>query len=115
MYCRKCGGQNDDNAFQCVHCGEVLQYHQPPPITTDEVPNYLVHAILVTIFCCMPFGVVGIVYAALVNAQLQMGNLEAATDLSNKARKWCIASFSCGIVVAVLYPVIIVLSIIFEA
>ena len=25
MYCPKCGTQNDDNAFRCVKCGEVIQ------------------------------------------------------------------------------------------
>jgi hypothetical protein len=25
MYCWKCGEQNDDNAFRCVKCGEIIQ------------------------------------------------------------------------------------------
>jgi ribosomal protein L40E len=25
MYCTKCGAENDDNAFRCTTCHEVLQ------------------------------------------------------------------------------------------
>ena len=33
MYCQKCGMQNDDNAFRCVRCGEIIQDlpNQPKP------------------------------------------------------------------------------------
>ena len=42
-----------------------------PPGTT--VPNYLVFAILATVFCCLPTGIPAIVYAAQVNGKLQAG------------------------------------------
>ena len=29
MYCPKCGTQNDDNAFRCIKCNEIIQ---PMPI-----------------------------------------------------------------------------------
>ena len=29
MYCPKCGTQNDDNAFRCIRCSEIIQ---PMPI-----------------------------------------------------------------------------------
>src|SRR5437762_2059610 len=70
MYCRKCGTQNEDNAYQCVKCGEVLQQPQPgsaAPPPAQPIPNYLAQAILVTVFCCLPFGIPAIVFAAQVN------------------------------------------------
>src|SRR5207237_6484686 len=33
-----------------------------------DVPSYLVQSILATLFCCMPFGIVAIVYAAQVSS-----------------------------------------------
>ena len=39
------------------------------------VPNHLVWAIAVTIFCCLPAGMVAIVYAAQVNGMLDAGDL----------------------------------------
>ena len=54
-----------------------------------HLPNYLVQAILCTLFCCLPFGIVGIVYAAQVNGHLATGNYRAAQASSNSARMWC--------------------------
>jgi len=53
-----------------------------------EVPNYLVQAILVTIFCCVPFGIVSIVYAAQVNGKVAAGDYAGAIATSNKAKTW---------------------------
>lgn len=35
MYCPKCGTQNDDNAFRCVSCQEIIQ---PIPVQSRPVP-----------------------------------------------------------------------------
>ncbi len=69
----------------------------PPP----HVPNHLVWAILVTIFCCLPFGIVSIVYAAQVNGKLLAGDVAAARDSSEKAKTWAWVSFGVGIVLSV--------------
>jgi len=66
----------------------------------------LVWAILVTIFCCLPFGIVAIVYAAQVDAMLNSGDYEGACESSEKARNWCIASMVCGIIWAIFYGAI---------
>ena len=97
MYCRKCGTQNDDNAFKCVGCGEILQQIQQAGAPVPRVPNYLVQAILVTLFCCVPFGIVSIVYAAQVNGKLQAGDYAGAVEVSKKARTWCWVSFGIGL------------------
>lgn len=52
----------------------------------QRVPNYLVQSILVTLFCCLPFGVVAIIYAAQVNSKLQVGDYEGAVKASNTAK-----------------------------
>ncbi len=40
MYCPKCGTQNDDNAFRCIKCSEVIQPIpiQPQPKAIDDSP-----------------------------------------------------------------------------
>ena len=50
--------------------------------------NYLIESILVTIFCCQPFGIVGIVYASQVNSKFSAGNYEGAITASKSAKKW---------------------------
>ncbi len=109
MFCRTCGAQNDASAYSCVHCGEVLQYGAPaaPPQT---IPNYLVHAILVTVLCCLPFGIASIVYAAQVNSKVQAGDIHGAMEASRKARMWAWLSFGIGLGGTLIYVAFMVLA-----
>ena len=65
-------------------------------------PTYLWQSIACTILCCLPFGVVGIVYAAKVDGLAASGNMAAALDASNKAKFWCWMSFGATIIIFVL-------------
>lgn len=67
--------------------------------------NWLVESILVTIFCCLPFGVVGIVNAANVNSRFDAGDLVGAERASKEAGKWTKIGFFCGLAGIVLYLV----------
>lgn len=70
---------------------------------TPQVPNNLVWAILTTLFCCLPAGIVSIVYAAQVNGKLAAGDIAGAQDSAVKAKKWAIWSAIAWVVVVVLY------------
>ncbi|MDF7814258.1 CD225/dispanin family protein [Hymenobacter sp. YC55] len=50
--------------------------------------NWLVESVLVTIFCCLPFGIVAIVNAANVNSRLSVGDYAGAQAASVNAGKW---------------------------
>ena len=63
--------------------------------------NYLVESILVTIFCCQPFGIVGIVYASQVNSKYAVGNYEGAITASKNAKKWMIWGIVIGAITVV--------------
>lgn len=101
MYCQKCGEQNDDNAWKCVKCGEVLQGAAKTAQPAEEIPNYLVQAILVTVFCFLPLGIVAIVFAAQVNTRVAAGDIEGAKKSSKNAKMWCWISFGTGILVTI--------------
>lgn len=60
--------------------------------------NYMVFAILTTLFCCLPAGVVAIVYSSRVSKYWNCGNIEYAQAASNNARNWCIISAIAGAV-----------------
>jgi hypothetical protein len=102
MFCPKCGQQNDDSAYKCVKCGQVLQQTAPAGMPTGAipsgtVPNYLVQSILVTLCCCPAFGIVSIVFAAQVNGRLATGDMAGALDYSGKAKLWAWIAFGLGL------------------
>ena len=75
--------------------------------TAAQIPNHLVWAILATLFCCLPGGIVSIVYAAQVNSKIAAGDLAGARDSSDKAKKWAMWSAIAFVIVAVLYVVLV--------
>ena len=116
MFCTQCGANNADTAAVCVQCGRNLQAGVPsvplqatgvvlPPGAT--VPNYLVFAILATVFCCLPTGIPAIVFAAQVNGKLQAGDIAGAQAASKNAKMWCWISFGVGLGVGLLYMLVI--------
>lgn len=79
---------------------QTANYYRP---SYQHVPNHLALAILSTLCCCMPFGVVSIVYAAQVDGHVNKGDVVAAMDSSEKAKNWAVASIVSGFVIGVLY------------
>lgn len=65
--------------------------------------NYLVFAILTTILCCLPTGIVSIVYAAKVNTLFADGKYDEANAASRNAKTWAIVSLVLGLVGIILY------------
>jgi predicted secreted protein len=105
-FCTECGKEIHVKAEICPHCG-VRQAFQGGGLNT--IPNYLVQAILITLFCCLPFGIVSIIYAAQVNGKQQAGDIEGARKSSDLAKKWVWAGFICGFVFMLLYVGLMVL------
>jgi len=97
-----------------VRCGEVLR--QPgavaPPVS---IPSYLAQAILVTLFCWLPFGIVAIVYAAQVGGKAAAGDIQGAMDASGKARMWAWISFGIGLAWVAVYLLFLVVSVVANA
>lgn len=73
-------------------------------ITPPQQPkNWLVESILVTLLCCLPFGIVGIVNAASVSSKFASGDYEGSLRASQEAAKWTKIGFWVGIGVVALY------------
>ena len=65
--------------------------------------TWMAESILVTVFCCLPFGIAGIVFASKVSSLYAAGNYEAALQASKDTGKWTKIGFIVGLVVIVLY------------
>ncbi|KIP84378.1 MULTISPECIES: CD225/dispanin family protein [unclassified Stenotrophomonas] len=76
--------------------------------TTPQIPNHLVWAILSTLFCCLPLGIVSIVFAAQVNGKVAAGDIAGAREASDKAKKFAMWAAIAGVVVIVLYAIFVV-------
>lgn len=81
----------------------------PPPPSSEHttaspaVESHMAKAILSTLFCCLPLGVVAIINASRVSTALSNGNDQEAREYSAKADKWGNVSIVVGLIVGVLY------------
>ena len=108
--CPECGEMIMVGAAKCRFCGAIFDHRLKGSAAMGRlqtVPNYLVQAILVTLFCCLPFGIVAIVYAAQVNGRVQAGDTRGAISASNSAKMWCWISFGVWMVGFVLYRLVV--------
>lgn len=64
--------------------------------------TWLLESILVTIFCCLPFGIVGIIKASSVSSKFTIGDFVGAAQASADAKKWTIIGLICGIIANVI-------------
>ena len=60
-----------------------------------------------TLFCCLIFGIIGIVNASKVNSAYDNGDYEGALKASNDAKKWATWGAVIGLIVAVVYCILI--------
>lgn len=52
---------------------------------------------ILSAFCCLPLGIVGIVFAAQAQSAVSVGNYGEAREKADKARLWTLIAFGAGI------------------
>lgn len=84
----------------------MSQEWTPPPSsgapTGGSVPNYLVPAII-SLFCCLPLGIVAVIFAAQVNGKVQTGDTAGALDASKKAKMFSFIAIGLGLAGTICY------------
>ena len=73
--------------------------NQLPP----KPDNYLVWAILSTLFCCMPLGIPAIVFASQVDSKYAQGDYSGALETAQKATTWSWIAAGTGLAGMLLY------------
>lgn len=121
MFCKRCGVQLEDDASVCPSCNTVLRVTVENPATAQSsVPqgkfdSGLALAIISTLCCCMPLGIVSIIYAAQASSAFSTGNYEKAQNDAGIAKKWAIASIITGAVLNILFFVLQFFSVLIDA
>lgn len=90
---------------------QMQQPYQQPYQQQDygtPPPTNMVWAVLCTIFCCLPFGIVAIIKASNVNSAWYSGNRELAVRNSKDAMKWAGYGVLASVIGIILYFVFIV-------
>ncbi len=113
MRCEKCGTELEDNAQYCHQCGAPVAGDYRVDLDRQNTPavpppNYLWQSIVVTVLCCLPFGVVGIVYASKVDGLFLAGHVAEAYQASRQAKTWTIVGLCTGLVALLIYICMIV-------
>ena len=121
-FCPKCGTQITDGTAFCPNCGYRLNDSQSTSTSSSSSAsnnacktcpdNYLVYSILTTLFCCLPFGIVGIVKSAQVSSKYQGGDYEGAVQASRDAKKWSMIALICGLVWYLLYMIVVIVRVV---
>lgn len=114
-FCPYCGadqsvsGQTDQQPNSSYQTGTSYQndttsqsWQTNQPVYQPEKPvnwvPYLVLSIISTVCCCLPFGIVAIVFSAKINSSVNAGDMEAAHKAAKTAKIWIIVAFIVGII-----------------
>lgn len=89
--------------------------YPPGPGYPPRINNNLVWAILATLFCCWPLGIVAIVKAAQVDGLLARGDYYGAQAAADSAKRWSIWSALSIVILGVIGVVIAVIAAIVDS
>jgi hypothetical protein len=81
---------------------------QQPGWPAQEPDNYLVWAILCTVLCCLPFGIVSLVNSNKVSGLWAQGRYAESQAAADNAKKWAIIGAISGPIIYVIVIVIYV-------
>jgi hypothetical protein len=90
----------------------------PPPQMGPQanIPNNMALAIIGTVvslvFCCLPIGIVAIVYATQVNSKASAGDIAGAMAASKNARTWGMISIGLASAAVLLWIVLFALGVV---
>lgn len=96
------GYPRDERPFTAP--GDYRDYNYAPP----RPSTWMVPAILATVLCCLPLGIVSIIYASKVNNYYNEGKYDEAQRASNTARNWFIGSVVSSVVAVIVYLIMII-------
>lgn len=83
-----------------------LQYTSQSRPFSDKPSSYMWLSICSTLLCCLPLGIVSIVYASKVDPNWAKGDYDEALANSQNAKNWGLASVIAGFAVGLIFFII---------
>lgn len=80
-------------------------YREPAYMRPARPSSWLIPAILLSVCCCLPCGIVSIVYASKVDSSYNAGRYDEALDASRKAKTWFWVGLVAGALATAAYLV----------
>ncbi len=81
-------------------------------VNSNQKPdNNMVWAILSTLFCCLPLGIVSIIEASKVDGLYREGDYEGAQNAADKAKKYAIIGAGIAVAGIVIYFILVLASV----
>lgn len=115
MKCKFCKEEIPDGVKFCPMCGAVVQEEEKSgayeyqygtagqsvcqsPQQPINGTLYMVLSVLSLLMCCLPLGIVSIIFSSRINTQQRNGDYDGARDSANKAKLFLIISLVLGLV-----------------
>ena len=70
--------------------------------------NNMIWAILSTVLCCLPIGIVAIIKASKVDTLYMQGNYAGAEEAAKSAKTWSLIGAGLGLLGGILYVILVV-------
>lgn len=123
MFCPVCKKAIQDGSLSCPLCGASIvnpyekdpsgaqqagpfsqnygsQNYGPgaPPQPTQPIPDYLIWSILEMLCCCLPLGIVSLIFSIQANSAKKEGRYHEALQQAEQAKRFLIYGLIAGVV-----------------
>ncbi len=98
-YTQSGNGYNQSNYTQSGNGYNQSNYGQP--VEPIKSTSYLIFAILTTLCCCLPLGIVSIVFASKIDSLQRIGDYEGARDAAKKAKIFIVVGVIGGLLASI--------------
>ena len=94
----------EDTAATAMVSSQMVQHNNKAQDDMPAMPStYLVWSVIMTVLCCLPAGIVAIIFSTQVSSKYYAGDIEGAKKASDRAQIWIIVAFVIGVLFNTLY------------
>lgn len=103
----------EDQSTSNQHYLTEIMPENPPAVPDPQggIPplkpsNWLWQSIVATVLCCIPLGIVGIVYATRVDSNYFAGRYKEADRAAKQAKMWTLIAVAAGLIYIIVWSIL---------